>query len=189
MTQTVWLQELSMHPQTYLELHFRHSRQHGTRIVSAFFLVVVPDCEYGANGAFVFSDAGLNQSPSASELADIAEQSAKSFQLLVQEEPVVAMLSHSTKGSAKHPDVDKVIEATEIVNAEFPDLLCDGELQSDAALVPEVASSKAPGSKVAGHANVLVFPDLDAANIGISLYRDLQRLCLRSCYTGYRKAC
>ena len=118
----------------------------GTRIVSAFFLVVVPDCEYGANGAFVFSDAGLNQSPSASELADIAEQSAKSFQLLVQEEPVVAMLSHSTKGSAKHPDVDKVIEATEIVNAEFPDLLCDGELQSDAALVPEVASSKAPGS-------------------------------------------
>ena len=98
----------------------------GTRIVSAFFLVVVPDCEYGANGAFVFSDAGLNQSPSASELADIAEQSAKSFQLLVQEEPVVAMLSHSTKGSAKHPDVDKVIEATEIVNAEFPDLLCDG---------------------------------------------------------------
>lgn len=151
----------------------------GTRIVSAFFLVVVPDCEYGANGAFVFSDAGLNQSPSASELADIAEQSAKSFQLLVQEEPVVAMLSHSTKGSAKHPDVDKVIEATEIVNAEFPDLLCDGELQSDAALVPEVASSKAPGSKVAGHANVLVFPDLDAANIG---YKLVQRLAKADAY-------
>ena len=98
----------------------------GTRIVSAFFLVVVPDCQYGANGTFVFADAGLNQSPSASELADIAEQSAKSFELLVDETPVVAMLSHSTKGSAKHPDVDKVIEATEIVNAEFPDLLCDG---------------------------------------------------------------
>ena len=126
-----------------------------------------------------FSDAGLNQSPSASELADIAEQSAKSFQLLVQEEPVVAMLSHSTKGSAKHPDVDKVIEATEIVNAEFPDLLCDGELQSDAALVPEVASSKAPGSKVAGHANVLVFPDLDAANIG---YKLVQRLAKADAY-------
>ena len=121
----------------------------GTRIVSAFFLVVVPDCEYGANGAFVFSDAGLNQSPSASELADIAEQSAKSFQLLVQEEPVVAMLSHSTKGSAKHPDVDKVIEATEIVNAEFPD------------------------------ANVLVFPDLDAANIG---YKLVQRLAKADAY-------
>ncbi len=91
----------------------------GTRIVSAFFLVVVPDCEYGANGTFVFADAGLNQSPSASELADIAEQSAKSFELLVDETPVVAMLSHSTKGSAKHPDVDKVIEATEIVKEEI----------------------------------------------------------------------
>ena len=151
----------------------------GTRIVSAFFLVIVPDCEYGSNGAFVFSDAGLNQSPSASELADIAEQSAKSFQLLVQDEPVVAMLSHSTKGSAKHPDVDKVIEATEIVNAEFPDLRCDGELQSDAALVPEVAASKAPGSNVAGHANVLVFPDLDAANIG---YKLVQRLAKAEAY-------
>jgi phosphate acetyltransferase len=151
----------------------------GTRIVSAFFLVVVPDCPYGANGTFVFSDAGLNQSPSASELADIAEQSAKSFELLVQETPVVAMLSHSTKGSAKHPDVDKVIEATEIVNAEFPDLRCDGELQSDAALVPEVASSKAPGSDVAGHANVLVFPDLDAANIG---YKLVQRLAKADAY-------
>jgi phosphate acetyltransferase len=147
--------------------------------VSAFFLVVVPDCPYGANGTFVFSDAGLNQSPSASELADIAEQSAKSFELLVQETPVVAMLSHSTKGSAKHPDVDKVIEATEIVNAEFPDLRCDGELQSDAALVPEVASSKAPGSDVAGHANVLVFPDLDAANIG---YKLVQRLAKADAY-------
>ena len=151
----------------------------GTRIVSAFFLVVVPDCQYGANGTFVFADAGLNQSPSASELADIAEQSAKSFELLVDETPVVAMLSHSTKGSAKHPDVDKVIEATEIVNAEFPDLLCDGELQSDAALVPEVAASKAPGSKVAGQANVLVFPDLDAANIG---YKLVQRLAKADAY-------
>ena len=151
----------------------------GTRIVSAFFLVVVPDCQYGANGTFVFADAGLNQSPSASELADIAEQSAKSFELLVDETPVVAMLSHSTKGSAKHADVDKVVEATEIVNAEFPDLLCDGELQSDAALVPEVAASKAPGSKVAGQANVLVFPDLDAANIG---YKLVQRLAKADAY-------
>lgn len=151
----------------------------GTRIVSAFFLVVVPDCDMGANGAFVFSDAGLNQSPTAPELADIAEQSAKSFELLVQEEPVVAMLSHSTKGSASHPDVDKVVEATQIVKAEYPDLKVDGELQSDAALVPEVAASKAPGSEVAGHANVLVFPDLDAANIG---YKLVQRLAKADAY-------
>lgn len=151
----------------------------GTRIVSAFFLVVVPDCDMGANGAFVFSDAGLNQSPSASELADIAEQSAKSFELLVGEEPIVAMLSHSTKGSAQHPDVEKVIEATQIVKAEYPDLKVDGELQSDAALVPEVAASKAPGSEVAGHANVLVFPDLDAANIG---YKLVQRLAKADAY-------
>lgn len=151
----------------------------GTRIVSAFFLVVVPDCDMGANGAFVFSDAGLNQCPTAPELADIAEQSAKSFELLVEEEPIVAMLSHSTKGSASHPDVDKVIEATHIVKAEYPDLKVDGELQSDAALVPEVAASKAPGSEVAGHANVLVFPDLDAANIG---YKLVQRLAKADAY-------
>ncbi|MGN0395319.1 MAG: phosphate acetyltransferase, partial [Coprococcus sp.] len=151
----------------------------GTRIVSAFFLVVVPDCDMGANGTFVFSDAGLNQSPSASELADIAEQSAKSFNLLVGEEPIVAMLSHSTKGSASHPDVDKVVEATNIVKAEYPDLKVDGELQSDAALVPEVAAAKAPGSEVAGHANVLVFPDLDAANIG---YKLVQRLAKADAY-------
>ena len=109
----------------------------GTRIVSAFFLVVVPDCQYGANGTFVFADAGLNQSPSASELADIAEQSAKSFELLVDETPVVAMLSHSTKGSAKHADVDKVVEATKIAKENATEgLLIDGEFQLDAAIVP-----------------------------------------------------
>jgi phosphate acetyltransferase len=151
----------------------------GTRIVSAFFLVVVPNCDMGANGTFIFSDAGLNQSPNAAELADIAEQSAKSFELLVEEEPVVAMLSHSTKGSATHPDVDKVIEATQIVKAEYPDLKVDGELQSDAAIVPSVAAAKAPDSEVAGHANVLVFPDLDAGNIG---YKLVQRLAKADAY-------
>lgn len=151
----------------------------GTRIVSAFFLVVVPNCDMGADGTFVFSDAGLNQSPNSSELADIAEQSAKSFELLVEREPVVAMLSHSTKGSAAHPDVDKVIEATQIVKAEYPDLKVDGELQSDAAIVPAVAASKAPGSEVAGHANVLIFPDLDAGNIG---YKLVQRLAKADAY-------
>lgn len=151
----------------------------GTKLVSAFFLVVVPNCDMGANGTFIFSDAGLNQSPNSQELAAIAESSAKSFQLLVEEEPIVAMLSHSTKGSAKHPEVDKVIEACKIVNAENPDLKCDGELQSDAAIVPSVASSKAPGSKVAGKANVLIFPDLDAGNIG---YKLVQRLAKADAY-------
>ena len=150
-----------------------------TKLVSAFFLVVVPDCDMGANGTFVFSDAGLNQFPNAEELATIAESSAKSFRLLVNEEPIVAMLSHSTKGSAKHPYVDKVIEATKIVNRECPDLKCDGELQSDAAIVPEVAASKAPGSTVAGKANVLIFPDLDAGNIG---YKLVQRLAKADAY-------
>lgn len=150
-----------------------------TKLVSAFFLVVVPNCDMGANGTFVFSDAGLNQFPNAEELAAIAESSAKSFRLLVDEEPVVAMLSHSTKGSAKHPYVDKVIEATKIVNRECPDLKCDGELQSDAAIVPEVAASKAPGSTVAGKANVLIFPDLDAGNIG---YKLVQRLAKADAY-------
>ena len=150
-----------------------------TKLVSAFFLVVVPDCDMGANGTFIFSDAGLNQFPNAEELAAIAESSAKSFRLLVDEEPIVAMLSHSTKGSAKHPNVDKVVEATKIVNRECPDLKCDGELQSDAAIVPEVAASKAPGSKVAGKANVLIFPDLDAGNIG---YKLVQRLAKADAY-------
>ncbi len=151
----------------------------GTKLVSAFFLVVVPNCDMGANGTFIFSDAGLNQSPDSEELAAIAESSAKSFELLVEEEPIVAMLSHSTKGSAKRPEVDKVIAACKIVNKECPDLKCDGELQSDAAIVPAVASSKAPGSSVAGKANVLIFPDLDAGNIG---YKLVQRLAKADAY-------
>ncbi len=151
----------------------------GTKLVSAFFLVVVPNCDMGANGTFIFSDAGLNQSPDSQELAAIAESSAESFRLLVDEEPIVAMLSHSTKGSAKHPEVDKVIEACKIINQERPDIKCDGELQSDAAIVPSVAISKAPGSLVAGKANVLVFPDLDAGNIG---YKLVQRLAKADAY-------
>ncbi len=151
----------------------------GTKLVSAFFVVVVPDCDFGADGTFVFSDAGLNQSPNAEELAAIAESSAKSFELLVEQEPIVAMLSHSTKGSAKHPEVDKVCEATRIAKENNPNLKIDGELQSDAAIVPEVAASKAPGSDVAGKANVLVFPDLDAANIG---YKLVQRLAKAEAY-------
>ena len=151
----------------------------GTKLVSAFFLIIVPDCEYGANGAFVFGDSGLNQNPNPEELAAIAASSAESFKLLVQEEPVVAMLSHSTKGSAKHADVDKVVEATKIAKEQNPDLALDGEFQLDAAIVPSVGASKAPGSEVAGKANVLVFPDLDAGNIG---YKLVQRLAKAEAY-------
>jgi phosphate acetyltransferase len=151
----------------------------GTKLVSAFFLMVVPDCEYGQNGTFVFGDCGLNQNPTSEELAAIAESSAKSFKQLVGEEPIVAMLSHSSKGSAKHADVDKVVEATRIAKENYPDLKVDGELQLDAAIVPSIGSSKAPGSPVAGKANVLIFPDLDAGNIG---YKLVQRLAKAEAY-------
>ena len=150
-----------------------------TKLVSAFFVMVVPNCEYGANGTFVFSDAGLNQNPNSEELAAIAQSSAKSFKQLVNEEPIVAMLSHSTFGSAKHADVDKVVEATRIAKEEAPELKLDGEFQLDAAIVPSVGSAKAPSSSVAGKANVLVFPDLDAGNIG---YKLTQRLAKAEAY-------
>ena len=151
----------------------------GTKLVSAFFLMVVPNCEYGADGTFIFADSGLNQNPNPEELAAIAGSSADSFRLLVEKEPVVAMLSHSTKGSAKHADVDKVVEATKIAKEQYPDLKLDGEFQLDAAIVPSVGASKAPGSDVAGKANTLVFPDLDAGNIG---YKLVQRLAKAEAY-------
>jgi len=150
-----------------------------TKLVSSFFVMVVPDCDFGSNGIFVFSDAGLVPNPNAEELAAIAISSAKSFKALVGEEPVVGMLSFSTKGSANHPDVDKVIEATKIAKKLAPDLKVDGELQLDAAIVPSVGASKAPGSEVAGKANVLIFPDLDAGNIG---YKLTQRLAKAEAY-------
>lgn len=151
----------------------------GTKLVSAFFLMVVPECQYGANGAFVFGDAGLNQNPTPEELAAIAESSAESFLALVEKEPIVAMISHSTLGSANHPDVDKVVEATRICKEENPRLLVDGEFQVDAAIVPEVARLKAPESKIAGRANVLIFPDLDCGNNG---YKLVQRLAKAEAY-------
>ena len=138
----------------------------GTKLVSAFFIMVVPDCDMGADGTFVFADCGLEQNPDPEKLAAIALSSAESFRLLTEKDPVVALLSHSTKGSAKHADVDKVVEATKIAKELAPELKLDGELQLDAAIVPSVGESKAPGSPVAGHANVLIFPDLDAGNIG-----------------------
>ena len=151
----------------------------GTKLVSSFFIMVVPDCDMGANGTFVFSDCGLVQNPSSEELAAIAASSAQSFQMLVQEEPKVALLSHSSKGSAKHADVDKVVEAVRIAKEQNPQLKLDGELQLDAAIVPSVGASKAPGSEMAGQANVLIFPDLDAGNIG---YKLVQRLAKAEAY-------
>ena len=151
----------------------------GTMLVSAFFLMVVPDCVYGNNGVFVFADSGLVQNPNSEELAAIAKSSAESFELLVGSEPSVAMLSHSTKGSASHPDVDKVVSAVKIAKERYPQYKIDGELQLDAAIVPEVAATKAPDSNVAGHANVLIFPDLDAGNIG---YKLVQRLAKAEAY-------
>ncbi len=151
----------------------------GTKLVSAFFVMVVPDCEYGANGTFIYADSGLNPNPTAEELAHIAVNSAETFETLVQEEPVVGMLSFSTKGSASHSDVDKVVEATRLAKELAPSVKLDGELQLDAAIVPSVGQSKAPGSEVAGHCNVLVFPDLDAGNIG---YKLTQRLAKAEAY-------
>ncbi len=147
----------------------------GTRLVSAFFMMIVPDCPYGADGVFLFADSGLVENPDADQLSEIALSSAKSFQTLTGVEPQVAMLSYSTYGSAKNPLVDKVVEATRLAKEKAPHLNIDGELQADAAIVPSVGRSKAPGSKVAGKANVLIFPDLNAGNIGYKLVQRLAR--------------
>ncbi|MDD2973010.1 MAG: phosphate acetyltransferase [Lachnospiraceae bacterium] len=151
----------------------------GVKLVSAFFILDVPNCTMGEQGTFLFADCGLNQDPTAEELAAIADTSAKSFKTLVGVKPIIAMLSHSTKGSAKHPLVDKVVEATRIAHEQYPGLTLDGELQTDAAIVPAVAKSKAPDSELNGKANVLIFPNLDAGNIG---YKLVQRLAKAEAY-------
>ena len=151
----------------------------GTKLVSAFFAMVVPNCEYGENGVFIFGDSGLVENPTAEELSEIAISSSKSFHQLTGKEPKVAMLSYSTYGSAHSELTEKVIEATKLLKEKEPNLICDGELQLDAAIVPEIAASKAPGSPVAGKANTLIFPNLDAGNIG---YKLVQRLAKAEAY-------
>ena len=141
----------------------------GLKIVSSFFLMVVPDKKFGAKGAMIYADCGVVVDPDVNELAEIAIASADSCRALLQVEPRVAMLSFSTKGSAKHKMIDKVVEATKTVRARMQELAIDGELQADAALVQSVADSKAPGSNVAGRANVLIFPDLNSGNIAYKL--------------------
>lgn len=151
----------------------------GTKLVSAFFLMVVPECKYGENGIFIFGDSGLVENPTADELSEIAISSSKSFEQLTGKQSKVAMLSYSTYGSAHSELTEKVVEATKLLKEKAPDLICDGELQLDAAIVPEISSSKAPGSSVEGKANTLIFPDLNAGNIG---YKLVQRLAKADAY-------
>jgi phosphate acetyltransferase len=151
----------------------------GTKLVSAFFIMVVPDCEYGANGTFLFADCALNENPDAEAVSEIALSSAASFKSLVGEEPKIAMLSYSTYGSAKGELVEKMQNATKLAKEKAPELMIDGELQLDAAIVESVGKQKAPASSVAGKANVLVFPDINAGNIG---YKLVQRLAKAEAY-------
>ena len=151
----------------------------GTKLVSAFFVMDIPDCTYGENGVFVFGDCGLNSNPTSEELSEIAISSAKSFENLIEQKPKVAMLSYSTHGSAKSELTEKVIKATELVKQKQNDLLIDGELQLDAAIIPEIAKIKAPNSQIKGKANVLIFPDLNSGNIG---YKLVQRFAKAEAY-------
>jgi phosphate acetyltransferase len=145
----------------------------GSSIVSSCFVMVKPEWDFGTEGMIVFGDCAVNPNPEAAQLADIAIATAATARALCGFEPRVAMLSFSTKGSGAGPDVEKVEEATRLVKEKAPDLLVDGPLQLDAAIVPAIGEKKAPGSPVAGQANVVIFPDLDAGNIG---YKLVQRL-------------
>jgi len=158
----------------------------GIKTLSSCFLMVVPDCPYGHDGMFIFADCGVVPNPTASQLADIAIISAESCRALIGVEPIIAMLSFSTKGSGKDPIADKVIEATELVKQRAPQLMVDGELQADAAIIPAIGAKKAPGSSVAGKANVMIFPDLNAGNI---CYKLVERLAKAMAYGPLLQGC
>lgn len=151
----------------------------GTKLVSSFFVMVLPNKDFGYNGVMVFADCGVIENPNSEQLAEIAVSSAKSFKMLVEAEPVVAMLSYSSYGSAKSEQVDKVSNAVKIAKQQAPDLILDGELQADAALVESVSRRKAPGNAVDGNANVLVFPDISSGNIS---YKLIERLANAQAY-------
>ena len=151
----------------------------GTKLVSAFFMMCTSCPEFGEDGVVLFADSGLNINPDADQLSEIALSSAKSWKSFMNDQAKVAMLCYSTKGSAGGDCAEKVIEATKLAQEKEPDLLVDGEMQLDAALVPSVAQSKAPNSKVAGQANILIFPDLASGNIG---YKLVQRFAKAEAY-------
>lgn len=151
----------------------------GVKLVSAFFIMDVPNCSYGHNGTFLYADAGLVENPDAEQLSEIAIVSAESFRTLVEAEPKVAMLSYSTYGSARSELTQKVVDATKLAKEKRPDLIIDGELQVDAALVQSVSRKKAPGNVIDGQANVLIFPDLNSGNIA---YKLTQRLAKAEAY-------
>jgi len=156
-----------------------HKTKPGIKTLSSCFLMVVPECTYGADGMFIYADCAIVPNPTAEQLADIAIISAESCRTLIGVEPVVAMLSFSTKGSATDPLLEKVIEATKLVKQRAPQLQVDGELQADAAIIAAIGAKKAPGSTVAGKANTLIFPDLNSGNI---CYKLTERLAKAGAY-------
>lgn len=162
----------------------------GCSTLSSFFVMILPDKSFGKDGILFYADGGVVADPDENQLADIAVSTAESYRMLIEDEPRIAMLSFSTKGSATHPRINKVINATNIVKRTHPELIIDGELQADAALIPKICERKAPGSPIAGRANVLIFPDLDSGNIA---YKITERLAKAEAYgpilQGTKKPC
>ena len=150
-----------------------------TKLVSSFFIMELDNKELGENGIFIYSDCGLNINPSADELVEIAYSSSKSFKQLVGDTPKIAMLSHSSYGSSKSDDVTKMQTATKMFKEKYPDIILDGELQLDAAIIPEIATSKAPNSPLKGESNVLIFPNIDSGNIA---YKITERMANAKAY-------